>query len=104
MCRNQEILPVPASLFLRYLLFSNLLRLLDTLYLATTSSAYPKTIYDLARIANDPAPLYRSPEKAIGLNYPSETALELTDPVYVATRDQGMAMVRTSMEGVFANH
>ncbi|MCC5022057.1 MAG: hypothetical protein J6386_04285 [Candidatus Synoicihabitans palmerolidicus] len=33
MCRNQDIIPVSASLFLRYLLFSNLLRLWDTLYL-----------------------------------------------------------------------
>ncbi|MCC5022602.1 MAG: hypothetical protein J6386_07295 [Candidatus Synoicihabitans palmerolidicus] len=31
MCRNQEIPPVSASLFLRYLLFSNLLCLWDTL-------------------------------------------------------------------------
>ncbi|MCC5025332.1 MAG: hypothetical protein J6386_22260 [Candidatus Synoicihabitans palmerolidicus] len=33
MCRNQEILPGSASLFLRYLFFSNLLRLWNTLYL-----------------------------------------------------------------------
>ncbi|MCC5024648.1 MAG: hypothetical protein J6386_18465 [Candidatus Synoicihabitans palmerolidicus] len=33
MCRNQEILPVSASLFLRYLFIYNLLRLWDTLYL-----------------------------------------------------------------------
>ncbi|MCC5023695.1 MAG: glycosyltransferase family 4 protein [Candidatus Synoicihabitans palmerolidicus] len=33
MCRNQEILPGSASLFLRYLLFANLLRLWDTLQL-----------------------------------------------------------------------
>ncbi|MCC5024829.1 MAG: hypothetical protein J6386_19455 [Candidatus Synoicihabitans palmerolidicus] len=32
MCRNQEIFPVSASLFLRYLLFSNLLSLWDTLH------------------------------------------------------------------------
>ncbi|MCC5022257.1 MAG: hypothetical protein J6386_05405 [Candidatus Synoicihabitans palmerolidicus] len=37
MCRNQEILPGSASLFLRYLLFSHLLRLLDTLYIGTPS-------------------------------------------------------------------
>ncbi|MCC5022378.1 MAG: hypothetical protein J6386_06110 [Candidatus Synoicihabitans palmerolidicus] len=37
MCRNQEILPGSASLFLRYLLFSNLLRLLDTLYARRTT-------------------------------------------------------------------
>ncbi|MCC5023886.1 MAG: hypothetical protein J6386_14370 [Candidatus Synoicihabitans palmerolidicus] len=33
MCRNQEILPDSASLFLRYLLLANLLRLWDTLYI-----------------------------------------------------------------------
>ncbi|MCC5021658.1 MAG: hypothetical protein J6386_02105 [Candidatus Synoicihabitans palmerolidicus] len=35
MCRNQEILPVSVSLFLRYLLFSNLLRLWDTLHVVS---------------------------------------------------------------------
>ena len=73
-------------------------------YLATTGPAYPKTIYDLARISNDPASGYRSPEKAVGLKYQAETALLLTDPVYLATRDSGMTMIRTAMEGVFANH
>ncbi|MCC5023500.1 MAG: hypothetical protein J6386_12265 [Candidatus Synoicihabitans palmerolidicus] len=34
MCRNQEILPVSGSLFLRYLLFANLLCLWNTLHLA----------------------------------------------------------------------
>ncbi|MCC5025121.1 MAG: hypothetical protein J6386_21080 [Candidatus Synoicihabitans palmerolidicus] len=34
MCRNQEIFPVSASLFLRYLLIANLLSLWDTLYMA----------------------------------------------------------------------
>ncbi|MCC5024275.1 MAG: hypothetical protein J6386_16450 [Candidatus Synoicihabitans palmerolidicus] len=44
MCRNQEIIPVSGSLFLLYLLFSNLLRLWDTLYI-------------VAMVAfNDPAP------------------------------------------------
>ncbi|MCC5024097.1 MAG: MFS transporter [Candidatus Synoicihabitans palmerolidicus] len=48
MCRNQEILPVSASLFLRYLLISNLLRLWDTLYLLFANpdfSASGKLIY-----------------------------------------------------------
>ncbi|MCC5024167.1 MAG: hypothetical protein J6386_15865 [Candidatus Synoicihabitans palmerolidicus] len=38
MCRNQKIIPVSVSLFLRYLLFSNLLRLWDTLYLFARSA------------------------------------------------------------------
>ncbi|MCC5024626.1 MAG: hypothetical protein J6386_18330 [Candidatus Synoicihabitans palmerolidicus] len=39
MCRNQEILPGSASLFLRYLLISNLLRLWNTLYLGLSTLA-----------------------------------------------------------------
>jgi amidase len=73
-------------------------------YLATTGPAYPKNIYDLARLANDPATGYRSPGKAVGLKYQAETALELHDPVYVATRDGGIAYVLEAMEGLFANH
>ncbi|MCC5023717.1 MAG: hypothetical protein J6386_13480 [Candidatus Synoicihabitans palmerolidicus] len=41
MCRNQEIIPVSASSFLRYLLFSNLLRLLGTLQLRSIPSPSP---------------------------------------------------------------
>ncbi|MCC5021385.1 MAG: hypothetical protein J6386_00560 [Candidatus Synoicihabitans palmerolidicus] len=41
MCRNQAILPVSSSLFLRYLLFSNLLRLWDTFY--SRARASPET-------------------------------------------------------------
>ncbi len=73
-------------------------------YLATTGPAYPKTIYDLARLANDPATGYRSPGRAVGLKYQAETAHELHDPVYLAARDQGLAYVHTAIEGVFANH
>ena len=73
-------------------------------YLATTAPKYPKSIYDLARLANDPATGYRSPGKAVGLKYQSETALELDDPVYLAAIGDGMSYVRNAMEGVFANH
>jgi amidase len=73
-------------------------------YLATTAPQYPKSIYDLARLANDPATGYRSPGKAVGLKYQAETALELDDPVYLAAIHGGMTYVRTAMEGLFANH
>jgi amidase len=73
-------------------------------YLATTARKYPKTIYDLARLANDPATNYLSPGKAVGLKYQAETALDLHDPVYVAAKTDGLAYVRSAMEGLFANH
>jgi len=73
-------------------------------YLATTTPSYPKTIHDLARLANDPATGYRSPGKAFGLQYQAETALDLGDPVYIAARDEGLAYVHAAMEGLFANH
>ncbi len=73
-------------------------------YLATTAPQFPKTIHDLARLANDPATGYRSPGKAFGLKYQAETALDLGDPVYVAARDEGLAYVLAAMEGLFANH
>jgi len=73
-------------------------------YLATTAPKYPKNIYDLSRLANDPATGYRSPGKAVGLKYQAETALELDDPVYVAAVTDGLAYVHSAMEGLFANH
>lgn len=73
-------------------------------YLATTQAKYPKSIYDLAKLANDPKTKYRSPGKAVGLKYQAETALELDDPVYIAAKEKGLAYVHAAMEGVFANH
>lgn len=73
-------------------------------YLATTGPKYPKTIYDLAKLANDPKTGYRSPGKAVGLKYQAETALDIHDPVYLAARDAGMAYIHDAMEGVFADY
>ncbi|MCC5025031.1 MAG: hypothetical protein J6386_20570 [Candidatus Synoicihabitans palmerolidicus] len=56
MCRNQEILPVSASLFLRYLLFANLLRLWDTLYLAVAWSILGHNLWLIARLLADQPP------------------------------------------------
>jgi amidase len=73
-------------------------------YLSTTAAKYPKNIYDLAALANNPKTQYRSPGKALGLKYQAENSLELDDPVYIAARDQGMEYIHDAMEGVFANH
>lgn len=73
-------------------------------YLATTNAKYPKSIYDLAKLANDPKTKYRSPGKALGLKYQAEAALDLDDPVYIAAKEKGLAYVHAAMEGVFANY
>ncbi|MEN9840794.1 MAG: hypothetical protein RL376_594, partial [Verrucomicrobiota bacterium] len=73
-------------------------------YLATIAAKYPKNIFDLARLANDPATGYRSPGKAVGLKYQAETSLLLSDPVYIAAKTDGLSYVRSAMEGLFANH
>ncbi|MCC5025574.1 MAG: hypothetical protein J6386_23590 [Candidatus Synoicihabitans palmerolidicus] len=62
MCRNQEILPVSASLFLRYLLFANLLRLWDTLHVG----AYMQSI----RPAGDSPPPCRSNNHLVSGTFP----------------------------------
>ncbi|MCC5023149.1 MAG: hypothetical protein J6386_10325 [Candidatus Synoicihabitans palmerolidicus] len=69
MCRNQEILPVSASLFLRYLLFANLLRLWDTLYLHDGFRLFP----DPHALQALPSPPSRQP-----LNAPTTSSLALT--------------------------
>lgn len=73
-------------------------------YLKTTGPKYPKTLDDLARLANDPGTGYRSPEKAYGLKYTASHALELSDPVYIAAKNQGVAMVKAAVDAVMAKH
>jgi len=74
------------------------------LYLATLKPGYPKTLAELAAKALDPASGYRSPEKAAGLKYTDEHALDLTDPAYIADHDQGLALVKAGMISLFAKY
>src|SRR4051812_40491813 len=60
-------------------------------YLKTTKPQYPKTLDDLVTRSNDPKTAYRSPEKAFAFKYSAKTALDLTDPVYLAAKNQGLA-------------
>jgi amidase len=71
-------------------------------YLRTTGPSYPKTLDELARLANDPKSAYRSPEKAYGLKYTAAHALELDDPVYLVAKNQGVAMVKAAVDAVMA--
>ncbi|AHF90335.1 amidase [Opitutaceae bacterium TAV5] len=73
-------------------------------YLKTLGPGYPKTLDDLAARANDPGSGYRSPEKAYALNYSATTALDLDDPVYLAARNQGVALIKATVEAVFDRH
>ena len=73
-------------------------------YLKTTKPGYPKSFADIVRLSNDPATKYRSPEKAFGLKYQAANVLETTDPLFIAARDQGLPLMRTTIAGVLAKH
>jgi amidase len=65
-------------------------------YLKTTKPKYPKSFADLVTLSNDPKFGYRSPEKAFGFKYQASTALDLTDPIYIAAKNEGMPLYPTS--------
>lgn len=73
-------------------------------YLKTTDAKYPKTLDDLVRLANDPKTGYRSPQKAFALKYTASVARDLDDPVYLAAKNEGLAMITKAVEGVMSNH
>jgi amidase len=67
-------------------------------YLKTLKPGYPKTLDDLVRLANDPASHYPSPQKAFALKYSASVALDLDDPVYLAAKTEGFAMVKAAVD------
>jgi len=69
-----------------------------------TGPAYPKTLDDLARLANDPKTGYPSPQKAFALKYSAATALSLDDPVYLAAKNEGFAMVKAAVDAVMKKY
>ncbi|WP_043113066.1 amidase family protein [Solimonas flava] len=73
-------------------------------YLKTTAPQYPKTLDDLVRLANDPKTGYPSPEKAYGFKYTAAVALDLDDPVYLTARDQGMALVKATVDAMLQKY
>lgn len=73
-------------------------------YLKTTAAKYPKTLDDLVRLANDPKTAYRSPQKAFALKYTQSIALDLADPIYLAAKNEGLAMITKAVTGVMSNH
>jgi len=73
-------------------------------YLKTLKPGYPKSLDDLADWANDPKRGYRSPEKAFAFKFSQSFALDLTDPVYLAAKNEGTALVTAAISGLFAEY
>ena len=70
-------------------------------YLATLKPEYPRSLPELIARAEDPASGYLNPWKLKSLRgllgY-----LSLDDPTYLAAKNEGRAMIRAALEGVFA--
>jgi amidase len=73
-------------------------------YLKTLKPGFPRTLDELITKADDPSFGYRSPEKAYALHYTAAHALDLTDPVFLAAKNEGVSAVKSSTEAVFAAH
>jgi amidase len=69
-----------------------------------TGPGYPKTLDEIARLANDPTTGYPSPQKAFALKYSASVALNLDDPVYLAAKKQGFAMVKAAVDAVMKKY
>src|SRR5258708_8309329 len=73
-------------------------------YLKTLKPGFPKTFDELVTKANDPKFGYRSAEKAFGLKYTASMALDLDDPIYLAAKNDGLAMVKSTILSLFAKY
>ena len=73
-------------------------------YLKTIGPKYPKSFADVVAGSNDPKTGYRSPEKAFGLKYQAGYALDLTDPVYLAAKNEGLPLVKSSVLALFTKY
>jgi amidase len=73
-------------------------------YLKTTAPKYPKSFADLVTLSNDPKVGYRSPGKAVGMKFQAGYALDLSDPIYLAAKHQGLAVTKSVMLGLFAKY
>jgi len=75
-----------------------------TQYLQTTKAGFPKSFDEIVAKANDPATKYRAPEKAFSLKYTASQALTLTDPSYLALKNQQLAAVDAGIDALFTKH
>jgi amidase len=73
-------------------------------YLKTTKPGFPKSHAEVVALSNDPKTAFRSPEKAFGLAYQAERALDLDDPLYLAAKNHGLPLVKATILGLFTKH
>ncbi len=71
---------------------------------AKTKPGFPKSFDDVVAGSNDPATHYRSPGKAFGLKYNSTRTLDLTDPSYLAIKNEQLVAVKAGIDALFAKH
>jgi amidase len=71
-------------------------------YLKTSEPQYPKTLDEIVARANDPKTGYRSPEKAVALKYTASVALDLSDPSYIAAKNEALASTKAAVMALFA--
>jgi len=64
-------------------------------YLSTLKAGYPKTLAEVAARAADPANHYPSAIKRDALKKTDETALAQNDPIYLAAKNDGLALARS---------
>ena len=75
-----------------------------TAYLKTTKPGFPKSFDEVVALSNDPKTNYRSPEKAFGLKYTAAVALDLDDPVYLAAKNEGLALTKATILALFTKN
>ncbi len=97
------VLQARTSIFLT-ILNSDFKAQITDYFAAVTKPGYPKTFAEIVAKSNDAAFHYRSPEKAKGLAYTDKVALDLKDPLYLAARNEGLAMVRAGIQSLFTKH
>jgi amidase len=73
-------------------------------YLKTTKPSFPKSFDEVVALSNDPKTNYRSPGKAFGLKYNSTRTLDLTDPSFLAVKNEQLAAVRAGITALFVKH
>ena len=75
-----------------------------TEYLKTTKPGFPKSFDEVVALSNDPKTNYRSAGKAFGLKYNSTRTLDLTDPSYLALKNEQLAAIKAGITALFAKH
>jgi amidase len=73
-------------------------------YLKTSEPRYPKTLDEIVARANDPKTGYRSPEKAVALKYTASVALDLSDPSYIAAKNEALVSTKAAVMALFAKY